>query len=195
MSPDELTRRRFLGAVAGGAAALWLTALDAPPAAAEPNATDTETYRGERLATLTASQAADLDAFAAQIVPSEPDGLGAREAGSVFFIDRGLATFAKEQRPLFTKGLGELRDAAAARGGRSFAALPAAGQLAVLSAMEEAKSEFFGAARAAVVAGLLADPKHGGNRGRVGWRLIGFENRFHWMAPFGWYDGRTTDAD
>src|SRR5207253_6848167 len=113
---------------------------------------------------------------------------GARDAGAVFFVDRALASFAKAQRPLFAKGMAELHEAAAKRGARSFAALPAARQAEVLHAMEAAKSEFFGGARAAVIAGMFADPQYGGNRNKVGWRLLGFEDRFHWTAPFGWYD-------
>lgn len=203
MSADELTRRRFLGALAGSTAALWLSplvplsSLQAQQSfSALPNDTAQpgETYRGERLVTLTAAQAADFDAFAAQIVPSAPDGLGAREAGSVFFIDRGLATFAKPQRPLFVQGLGALHDAAVAHGAPAFAALPADAQVEILRAMEAEKSEFFAAARVAVVAGLLTDPKYGGNRGKVGWKLIGFEDRFHWTAPFGHYDAENTRA-
>jgi gluconate 2-dehydrogenase gamma chain len=41
---------------------------------------------------LTASEAADIDAVAARIVPTD-DTPGAREAGVVYFIDRALATF------------------------------------------------------------------------------------------------------
>ena len=197
MTPDEPSRRRFLGTLAAGSAAVWLHALAAPPAVAEtlaPNSVPPESYRGERLVTFTAAEAADLDAFAAQIVPSAPDGLGAREAGSVFFVDRALADVTREQRPLFKKGLAELRAAAATRGARSFAALPPAAQTEILTRMEKAKSEFFAAARAAVVVGLLADPKYGGNRDKVGWKLIGFEDRFHWTAPFGHYDAEGTRA-
>lgn len=197
MTPDELSRRRFLGALAAGSAAVWLHALAAPPAlgaAVVPNSVPPESYRGERLVTFTAAEAADLDAFAAQIVPSAPDGLGAREAGSVFFIDRALADVTREQRPLFKKGLADLRAAAAGRGARTFAALSPAAQTAILTGMEKAKSEFFAAARAAVVVGMLADPRYGGNRDKVGWKLIGFEDRFHWNAPFGHYDAEGTRA-
>jgi gluconate 2-dehydrogenase gamma chain len=205
MSPDELTRRRFVGSLSGAAAALWLAGLGCAPENPPPGSEaghdargdsshSGERYRDEALRSLTAAQAADLDAFAAQIVPSAPDGLGAREAGSVFFVDRALADVAREQRPLITKGLAELRAAAARRGARSFAALAPAAQTEILTGMEKAKSEFFAAARAAVVVGMLADPKYGGNRGKVGWKLLGFEDRFHWTAPFGHYDAESTRA-
>ena len=35
---------------------------------------------------------------------------------------------------------------------------------------------------------------YGGNRDKVGWKLIGFEDRFHWNAPFGHYDAESTRA-
>jgi hypothetical protein len=38
------------------------------------------------------------------------------------------------------------------------------------------------------ITGFLANPEYGGNSGKVGWRLVGFEDRFAWSAPFGWYD-------
>ena len=60
--------------------------------------------------------------------------------------------------------------------------------------MEKAKSSSSPPRRAAVVVGMLADPKYGGNRDKVGWRLLGFEDRFHWTVPFGDYDRRRTRA-
>jgi gluconate 2-dehydrogenase gamma chain len=36
--------------------------------------------------------------------------------------------------------------------------------------------------------GFLADPSYGGNRGQVGWKLIGFEPKPAWKPPFGYYD-------
>lgn len=41
----------------------------------------------------------------------------------------------------------------------------------------------------ATITGFLANPEYGGNTGKIGWKLIGFEDRFVWSAPFGWYDG------
>src|SRR5690348_15053860 len=57
---------------------------------------------------LTPEQAADVEAFASQIVPSEPNSPGAKEAGVVYFVDKSLATWAQDQRDPFTKGLAEL---------------------------------------------------------------------------------------
>ena len=45
-----------------------------------------------KLSFLSAAEAADIEAVAAQIIPTD-DSPGAREAGVVYFIDRALATF------------------------------------------------------------------------------------------------------
>jgi hypothetical protein len=36
--------------------------------------------------------------------------------------------------------------------------------------------------------GFLADPARGGNRGEVGWKLIGFDSSPAFTPPFGYYD-------
>jgi len=42
-------------------------------------------------------------------------------------------------------------------------------------------------------------PAYGGNRGGVGWKLIGFEDAHVFQPPFGYYDrgypGYVTDAE
>ena len=42
--------------------------------------------------------------------------------------------------------------------------------------------------RGATIAGMFSNPEYGGNRDKIGWKLLGFEDRFSWAAPFGWYD-------
>jgi hypothetical protein len=36
--------------------------------------------------------------------------------------------------------------------------------------------------------GMFSHPMHGGNFNKVGWNLIGFEDRYSWTPPFGYYD-------
>ena len=36
--------------------------------------------------------------------------------------------------------------------------------------------------------GMFAHPEHGGNFGKIGWKLIGYEDRYSWVPPFGYYD-------
>ena len=176
MPLDPLTRRRFLETGAAAVAAVWLAG------AADPlplNATGV----------LTGPQRRDLDALSALILPSD-DSPGAREAKVVDYIDRALGSFAAEQRPLFDAGLADLNTRVARRypAGKGFADLPGADAEGLLRDLEAEKSEFFEAARVATITGFLANPEYGGNAGKVGRKLIGFENRFVWSAPFGWYD-------
>jgi hypothetical protein len=35
---------------------------------------------------------------------------------------------------------------------------------------------------------MFSLPSYGGNRGGVGWKLIGFEDAHVFQAPFGYYD-------
>lgn len=60
--------------------------------------------------------------------------------------------------------------------------------MVILKALDAAKSPFFEAVRVATITGLLANPSYGGNFGKVGWRLIGFDDRFSWRPPYGYYD-------
>jgi len=66
--------------------------------------------------------------------------------------------------------------------GRDFDRLAPAERVAALTAMEEGKAEFadvnakafFGRLHEMTVEGFFADPMYGGNRDKVGWKLIGF---------------------
>lgn len=131
---------------------------------------------------LTIEQAADVIAITSQIIPSDGDGPGAREAGVVFFVDRALATWAADQREPFTKGLDELNSNA----GRRFARLSTEEQSRLLRDSE--KTPFFQMMRTTTITGFLADPSLGGNKNKAGWKHIGFDDRFLWQPPFGDYD-------
>jgi gluconate 2-dehydrogenase gamma chain len=180
----DISRRQFLAASGGAAASIWVAAE-----ARDLFAAGLHAAKATRFEVLSDADGADLEAAASQIIPS--DGTpGAREARVVYFIDKGLAGFAKQQRPMFEKGLKDLRArvAKAHPGAKSFAALTSAQQIAVLTAMEKEKAPFFDTLRFATVAGMLANPEHGGNANKVGWKMIGFVDQFSWSAPFGWYD-------
>lgn len=58
--------------------------------------------------TLDAHTAAEIEALAAQILPST-GGPGARETGVVYFIDRALGTFASEEREIYRVGMAEFQ--------------------------------------------------------------------------------------
>jgi len=176
MTHDPLSRRQFVGAMATGLAATWMAGPWRPEFATAGRV-------------LTAPQLRDLDAIAALILPTD-DAPGAREARVAEFMDKSLASFAADQRPLFDAGLADLNARVARRhpGTTSFADLGADEAATLLSELEREQSEFFEAVRVATIAGFLANPEYGGNARKVGWKLIGFDDRFSWSPPFGWYD-------
>jgi len=135
------------------------------------------------------AEAREIEAIAAEIIPSG-DSPGAREAGCVYFIDRALETFDREQRTLYRKGLSE---AQATRRklfpkSRDIATLSQPDRIRLLEAIE--KTEFFEAVRVHTIMGFFADPSYGGNRQQLGWKHIGYEPAHHYEFPFGYYDAR-----
>jgi gluconate 2-dehydrogenase gamma chain len=137
---------------------------------------------------LSPEQTRDLEALTALIIPTD-DAPGAREARTVDFITRGLSSFAADQHALFEQGLADLNGRAAAQHpGKRFADIGADAQHAMALELESERSQFFEAVRVATIAGFLANPEYGGNAAKAGWRLIGFEDRFGWQPPFGYYD-------
>ena len=186
----ELSRRTFLAGVGGSIAAAWLAAETRDLLAAGAHAARAGRQNPRPpFQFLTADQGADLEAMSAQIIPTD-ETPGAREAHVVYFMDQALATYAKTRRAPVTKGLKALRARSAKMfpGAKSFAALSDAQQIAVLTALEQEKSPFFGEIRGATIAGMFANPEYGGNYNKIGWKMIGFDDRFSWGPPFGWYD-------
>jgi gluconate 2-dehydrogenase gamma chain len=188
MRRNPFTRRGFLGTVSAGVGGAWVAANWPAIASAASHAANAVAARGTvRFRSLSPEDAVELEAMTVRILPSD-DGPGAREAGAIYFIDRALETFLRDQRPLVTSGLVGLGAAVAARhpGISSFSALSPAEQDDMLRAIEG--GDFFALVRRATIAGFLANPSYGGNRDTVGWRWIGFEDRFVWQPPFGYYD-------
>ena len=184
----EISRRTFLAASGGALAGAWLLADTAHLVASGVHAA-----RAGRAVPplpyeyLTAADAADIEAAASQIIPTD-ETPGAREARVVYFIDKSLATWARDQRPQFRRAVAELRKRARGYGATSFAALTAAQQHAVMTALDKDRHAGFQVIRGATIAGMLSNPEYGGNDGKSGWKLIGFNDQFSWAPPFGWYD-------
>ena len=189
MNTVQLTRRRFLadttrlGTV--GWLALQLPLIETFAACARDSAP---------FVNLTPTEARSMRAFAAQIIPSAHGSPGAEEAGAVYFVDRALGTpyFAGDAHTVRT-GLADLdrrtRDAGEHGG---FASLSPAKQVAIMRAIE--KGEFFATARKLVIIGTFADASYGGNRGGVGWSMVGIDHQASYVAPFGWYDAQHSES-
>ena len=179
MSETDASRRKFL---VGSATAAWLTA-NWPTGVM---AADTAQMSG-RFASFTPAQAMEIDAMAAQIFPTT-DTPGAREAQAIFFIDLALVTFAQDKQAIYKQGFRELsaKTKELFPSATSFAALNSQQQIQVLTAIEN--TPFFRTVRDHTIMGVFSAPQHGGNYGKVGWKLIGFDDSLNFRAPFGAYD-------
>jgi gluconate 2-dehydrogenase gamma chain len=138
--------------------------------------------------TLDPATAAEIDAITAQIIPSS-DGPGAHEAGIIYFIDRALSTFDADLREAYRTGVAEVQQKRREMfpGSSSIAALTSDQQIQLIHAIET--TDFFELLRTHTMYGFLGNPSYGGNRDRIGWKLIGFEDRMAFQPPFGYYDG------
>lgn len=187
MSESAFTRRDFMSAMAGAAAATWVSASWSDLHAAGIFAAGAAAQ--DRWQVLTSEQVRELDAVTGQLVPT--DNLpGAREARVVRFMDRSLATYAKDQRPAFEAALKKLREVVAAHypGQASFAALGDEEQITVLKDWEAGDGATFNMIRGATITGMFSNPEYGGNYNKAGWKLLGFTDQFSWAPPFGYYD-------
>jgi gluconate 2-dehydrogenase gamma chain len=135
----------------------------------------------------TAEQAKEVDAICSQIIPTD-DSPGAHEAHVVNFIDHTLAKYDMDMQPEFLKALHEFSVEAHEEvpGASHFYELDSAQQKSVMKSLE--KSDAFQMLRFATVLGFFSDPKHGGNRDQIGWKLIEFDNAGMYEPPFGYYD-------
>jgi len=178
MTDNRISRRAWLA----------LAPLSAAVLAAQEHAHEVmRSARPAAFSVLSSEEAREIEALASQIIPSD-DSPGAREAGVIYFIDRALATFDADKGALYTEGM---RRTQANRlelfpNSQSIAALRPAEQIRLLQAIEN--TEFFDLLRTHTILGFFGNPSYGGNRDLAGWKLIGFEDRFHFEPPFGYYD-------
>ena len=185
---SERSRRTFLIASASGLSSVWLASnwsgiLDAKAYAQDAAGGGQPVH----FAFFTQDQAADVDAMASQIIPTD-DTPGAHEACCVYFIDRALTTFLRNSQPVYTQGLKDLQAKTKELfpNAGKFSALTSAQQIQLLTVVED--TPFFAMVRAHTITGMFASPVHGGNHDKVGWKLIGFEDTLDFKPPFGYYD-------
>ena len=182
------SRRTFVRVMGGALGGAWLTLDLSKVAAAAHAAQQAQEVPGQpSTAFLSQAELADVDAIAAQIIPSDSTP-GAREAGVALFIDRALATFFGRMAPDFRSQLAafRLRCQSQHPDVSSFAALNSAQQIDFLKLVEG--TPFFGRMRLLTLVGLFAMPKYGGNRDGIGWNLMGFQDQHIFTPPFGYYD-------
>jgi gluconate 2-dehydrogenase gamma chain len=204
MPKSDVSRRDFLLRAGTGLSAVWLSSHWSGIVAAATHARHAvQSSPPPNFQFFSAEEAREIDAISARIIPSDSTP-GAREAGVVYFMDRALATFAADSQGTYKRGLTELQakvremfpDLARFSDGtpaqqdeilRSLdqQAVPPGGRAFRSSATA---SSFFETIRAHTVVAFLIDPESGGNRGGVGWKLIGRDLDHTFQPPFGYYD-------
>jgi gluconate 2-dehydrogenase gamma chain len=125
-----------------------------------------------------------LEAACARILPTDAEP-GATEAGCAEFIDRqlGLPHFDVLKKQV-ERGLERLDEMAQRRHGRGFAQVGPAEQDELLRAFQKPArgqpgAHVFSLLLTLTLEGFLSDPKHGGNRGQVGWAFVGYRDCFY----------------
>lgn len=185
---DLPNRRDFLqlaGSAAGGAwLALHLPAIQQAALYAHEVAGTDQAFE-----TLSAGEARVLRTIAARCYPTDATP-GAEEAGVIYFMDRALGTFWARFHGMVQEGVTALEAKVAADhpGAEDFASLSTEEQDALLAWMETDQAAAAFLIQMLVACGMFADPGYGGNRDKVGWRIIGFDDRHVWEPPFGYYD-------
>ncbi len=117
-----------------------------------------------------------------RIIPADPGGPGALEAGCALYIESALKDAYQSLRKTYSAGLAALDAHAMSSGGKSFAALNTKEQDKILSDFEQNKavagygdsSAFFELVRQHTLEGMFGDPSYGGNANFGGWNLIGY---------------------
>jgi gluconate 2-dehydrogenase gamma chain len=201
---NDLSRRRFLSQAGAGISAVWV-AQNWPQmvAAAAHVRQAVQSITAYKFEFFTPAEATEVDAISARIIPTDGSP-GAREAGVIFFIDRSLMTFASGDQQKYRDGLPELQSALKEKfpGVDKFSAATMEQQDELLRTIDASQPQkvarrrglgsaqtFFESVRVATIAGFLIDPEAGiGNRGGVGWKLIGREPDHTFQPPFGYYD-------
>ena len=115
-----------------------------------------------------------MEAICGCIIPEDQDA-GAVRAGVVNYIDTQLSGFYKPLRKTYRAGLVAVDRESVASSGSSFADLATDKQIELLQRIER-KAElkpFFDLLVAHTMQGFYGDPRHGGNRDRVSWKMLG----------------------
>jgi gluconate 2-dehydrogenase gamma chain len=190
-------RRRFLKSIGAiSAAGLPVTGTSAEP---HPHAGNS---KAGNYMFLSAAEVAFVDAAVARLIPADELGPGAKEAGVTYFIDQqlfgGWGMMAKMYRQgphpegtpqqgyqspltpqeIYRAAIREINKLV----GKPFEKLAAKEQDELLRNLEEGKLAlesvpsrfFFNLLLENTIEGFFSDPIYGGNRDKVGWKLVGF---------------------
>ena len=203
---ESVSRRRFLSQGVTGLSAAWATAhWPALLAAATHAHQAAKSAAPPKFEFFAADEAKEIEAITSRIIPTD-ETPGAREAGVVYFIDRGLTTFGVDDQKIYREGLPELQSRVTEMfpGKSRFSELTPEQQDGVLHSFDDpgqkgqrqrgglrarpGAQNFFETLRQHTIAGFLIDPDYGGNRDAAGWKVIGRDREHMFQPPFGYYD-------
>jgi gluconate 2-dehydrogenase gamma chain len=185
VNDKQLSRRAFLRS-ASGAAKSSIIVLGLPAILVSCERAEQANLNNEQFSVLSDEEAQEFKAIAARIIPTD-ETPGATEAGVIYFIDNVLGDDREAEHETLRLGLSDLQVAAALNFNASyFFELQPEQQDQLLREMED--TPFFGTIRFLTIAGMFSLPEYGGNRDKLGYQLIGFEDRHAWQPPFGSYD-------
>jgi len=138
--------------------------------------------RTSALLVLTPYEARTATAIFERLFPGDEHGPGATEIGVLTYLDRALAGAYGDKAEAYRLGLAALDLAARRSNGLPFADCLAEEQDALLAGLQHGalphflippQRDFFEMLRAHLQEGLFADPAHGGNRDKLGWKVLG----------------------
>jgi gluconate 2-dehydrogenase gamma chain len=124
-----------------------------------------------------------LQAICECLIPTD-EYPGAAWAGAVKYIDIQLYGHYRKHRTAYRTGVAALDQVSREKHGKPFAALDAERQVELLKAVEKGQAPasawkpadqqlFFGLVLTHTMQSYYGDPRHGGNREQVGYRMIG----------------------
>jgi gluconate 2-dehydrogenase gamma chain len=120
----------------------------------------------------TAEEAHTVDAICEQLIPADKDP-GARQARVVEYIDIQLSRAYKRHRTVYRQGIAAVDASGRTKFSNRFIELTPEQQVEVLNDIEENSRVFFELILAHTRQGFYGDPRHGGNRGMVSWKMVG----------------------
>jgi gluconate 2-dehydrogenase gamma chain len=198
--PRKLSRRTFIqrltffggGVVLLGSVGCKRSKEAEAPKPSEPTGT---TAAGQPLRTLSAFEYAVVAAATERLLPRDEDP-GAQDANVALYIDRILETQGMgSMHRDFLQGLSALERRSQRMFQKGFAQATPQQQDELLAIFKDSpagsgEAHFFELMMTLSLEGFLGDPSYGGNKGRVGWRLMGFDTVGTLaMAPPAGYDG------
>jgi gluconate 2-dehydrogenase gamma chain len=124
-----------------------------------------------------------VEAICERIIPADQDP-GAAWAGVTHFIDKQLTGHYKRHQNVYRQAIAGVDQTSLAKFGMKFIDLPVERQDSILSTLEKGQAPaeawkrvssqaFFALIVSHTMQGFYGDPRHGGNRDEVSWKMLG----------------------